>query len=48
MKLPPSAAQRLAMPGILAAALVAGGVAAVVLTQQLVRKAVGEQQAATW
>ncbi len=47
MKLPPSAGQRLAMPGILAAALVAGGVAALVLTQQLVSKATGEQQAAT-
>ena len=46
MKLPPGAGQRLAMPGILAAALVAGGVAAVLLTQQLVQKAAGEQQAA--
>lgn len=47
MKLPPGAGQRLAAPGILAAALVAGGVAALVLTQQLVQKATGEQQAAT-
>jgi hypothetical protein len=46
MKLPPGAGQRLAAPGILAAALVAGGVAAVVLTQKLVQKATGEQQAA--
>ena len=46
MKLPPGAGQRLAMPGILAAALVAGGVAAVLLTQELVQKAAGEQQAA--
>jgi len=47
MKLPPSAGQRLAAPGILAAALIAGGVAAVLLTQQLVRKASVEQQQAT-
>ena len=46
MKLPPGAGQRLAAPGILAAALVAGGVAAVLLTQQLVQKAASEQQAA--
>jgi len=46
MKLPPGAGQRLAMPAIVAAALIAGGVAAVLLTQQLVRKAIAEQQAA--
>jgi hypothetical protein len=46
MKLPAGAAQRLAVPGIVAAALIAGGVVAVLLTQQLVRKAAGEQQAA--
>ncbi len=45
MRLPPGAGQRLAVPGIVAAALIAGGVAAVMLTQQLVRKAAGEQQA---
>jgi hypothetical protein len=46
MKLPPGAGQRLAVPGIVAAALVAAGVAAVILTQQLVRKATGERQTA--
>lgn len=46
MKLPPGAGQRLAVPGILAAALIAGGIAAVAITQQLVRKAAGEQQTA--
>jgi hypothetical protein len=45
MKLPPGAGQRLAVPGIVAAALIAGGVGAVLLTQQLVRKAAGDQQA---
>jgi hypothetical protein len=45
MRLPPGAGQRLAVPGIVAAALIAGGVAAVMLTQQLVRKAASEQQA---
>jgi hypothetical protein len=44
MKLPPGSGQRLVVPGIVAAALVAGGVAAVILTQQLVRKASGERQ----
>lgn len=46
MKLPPGAAQRLAVPAIVAAALIAGGAAAVLLTQRLVLKAAGEQQAA--
>jgi hypothetical protein len=47
MKLPPGAAQRLAVPGIVAAALIAGGAVAVVLSQRLVQKAAGERQAAT-
>ena len=47
MKLPRGSGQRLVAPGILAAALVAGGVAALVLTQRLVQKAAAEQQAAT-
>lgn len=46
MKLPAGAGQKLAVPGIVAAALVAGGVAAVILTQRLVQKADGEQKAA--
>ena len=46
MKLPPGAAQRLTVPGIVAAALIAGGAVAVVLTQRLVQKAAGEQQTA--
>jgi hypothetical protein len=46
MKLPPGASQRLAVPGIVAAALIAGGAAAVLLSQGLVRKAAGEQQTA--
>jgi len=46
MKLPPGAGQRLAVPGIVAAALVAGGLAAVILTQRLVLSAAGEQKAA--
>jgi len=44
MKLPPGAGQRLAAPAILAAALIAGGAVAVVLTQRLVQKAAGERQ----
>jgi len=47
MKLPPGAGRRLAVPGIVAAALIAGGAAAVFLTQQLVQKAAGEQRTAT-
>jgi hypothetical protein len=46
MKLPPGSGQRLALPGIVAAALVAAGVVAVILTQQLVQKAAAERQAA--
>jgi len=46
MKLPPGAGRRLAVPGIVALALVAGGLAAVILTQRLVLKAAGEQKAA--
>lgn len=46
MKLPPGAGQRLVVPGIVAAALVAGGLAAVILTQRLVLGATGEQKAA--
>lgn len=45
MKLPPGAAQRLAVPAIVAAALIAGGAVAVMLTQRLVQKAAGDQQA---
>jgi hypothetical protein len=46
MKLPGSAGKRLVVPGIVAAALVAGGAVAVILSQQLVRKADAERQTA--
>ena len=45
MKLPPKAGQKLVTPGAIAAALVAVGIAAVVVTHQLVQRARGDQQA---
>jgi len=45
VKLPPKAGQRLVGPGAIAAALVAVGIGAVIVTQQLLQRARSEQQA---
>jgi hypothetical protein len=46
MKLPPKSRSRLLVPGAIGLALIAGGIAAVLLTQQLVERARAEQKAA--
>lgn len=46
MKLPPKAAQRLVVPGIVAVALAAAGATAVFLVQQVMQKTRAEQKAA--